>query len=129
MVAVDTNIVVRLITGDDPVLLEKATCLVETSGIWIGKTVALETAWVLQHLYKASIDEIRDSLRRLSETAGVCFETEDRLLLALDLTASNIEIADAFHLAFSDHSLPFYTFDRDFKQRARREGHNVHLAS
>jgi len=128
MVAVDTNIVIRLITGDDADQLEQATCLVENSGIWIGQTVTLETTWVLEHLYGASMEEIRASLRNLSETDGVHFESEDRLHIALGLTENGVEISDALHLAFSTNSLAsFYTFDKKFQRRASRSGHPISL--
>lgn len=130
MVAVDTNIVIRLITGDDTKQLEIATQLVENSGIWIGQTVTLETAWVLEHLYGINISEIRTSLRNLTETEGVTFESEDCVLDALALTENGVEISDALHLAFSSNSLAyFYTFDKNFHRRASKTGNPIKLLS
>jgi predicted nucleic-acid-binding protein len=98
MVAVDTNVAIRLITGDDPEQMERAMQLVENEGIWISKTVTLETAWVLRHHYETSHYEIMNSIRRLAATAGVCFESEDRMLEALDLSSAGADFADAMHL-------------------------------
>lgn len=130
MVAVDTNIIVRLITGDDSKQLLKATRLVESEGIWVGKTVTLETAWVLKHIYDASLNTIVDSLRELSETEGVYFESEERLEAALNLAENGVEIADAMHLAFSkDSSSTFHTFDKLFQRKASQMGHDIKLIS
>lgn len=130
MVAVDTNVVVRLITGDDPKQLKKATRLVESKGIWIGKTVTLETAWVLQHVYNADVATMIDSLRQLSETDGVFFESEEFLDAIFELVDHGVEIADALHLALSKDSLStFHTFDKDFQRKARQLGHDIELIS
>ena len=42
MTAVDTNVVVRLLTGDDPAQEAAARALFESGPIWIAKTVLLE---------------------------------------------------------------------------------------
>lgn len=128
MIAVDTNVVVRLITGDEPDQLEKATCLVEQEGVWIGKTVVLETAWVLQHHYKATDEDIAESFLRLTQTQGILFESEAELLKALDLMKAGTEIEDSMHLTFTDATyLPFHTFDKDFSRRASRAGQPIQL--
>jgi predicted nucleic-acid-binding protein len=130
MVAVDTNVAIRLITGDDPEQMERAMQLVENEGIWISKTVTLETAWVLRHHYQTSHYEIINSIRRLAATAGVCFESEDRMLEALDLSSAGADFADAMHLCLShDEYLPFHTFDKALSKKAIKQGHTVTLIS
>ena len=51
MTAADTNVVVRLLTGDDPVQSSAARLLFESGTVWIAKTVLLEADWVLRSLY------------------------------------------------------------------------------
>ena len=51
MIAVDTNVLVRLLTGDDLKQAAAARSLFAAGPIWIAKTVLLETAWVLRSLY------------------------------------------------------------------------------
>ena len=51
MTAVDTNVVVRLLTGDDPKQAAAARALFRSRQIWVAKTVLLETGWVLRSLY------------------------------------------------------------------------------
>lgn len=51
MIAVDTNVLVRLLTADDPKQLAAARSLFASDPIWVAKTVLLETGWVLRSLY------------------------------------------------------------------------------
>ncbi len=48
MTAVDTNIVVRLLTGDDARQAAQAAALFRSEDIWLSKSVILETEWVLR---------------------------------------------------------------------------------
>ncbi len=54
MIAVDTNVLVRLLTGDDPVQESAARSLFASGPIWIAKTVLLETSWVLRRTLHVS---------------------------------------------------------------------------
>jgi predicted nucleic-acid-binding protein len=46
VIALDTNIIVRLVTADDPGQLEAARAIFKAGDLWICKTVFLETEWV-----------------------------------------------------------------------------------
>ncbi len=48
---VDTNIIVRLLTHDDPVQSAKADALFKKDHLFIPDTVLLETEWVLRYAY------------------------------------------------------------------------------
>lgn len=50
MIAVDTNVLVRLPTGDHAQQATAARSLFAAEPIWIAKTVLLETGWVLRSL-------------------------------------------------------------------------------
>ena len=54
MLAVDTNVVVRLLVNDDPRQGALARRLFELDEIFIGVTVLLESAWVLESVYGLS---------------------------------------------------------------------------
>ena len=47
MHAVDTNVVVRLLVGDDDAQSKRAASLFRTESILISTSVALETEWAL----------------------------------------------------------------------------------
>ena len=52
MLSVDTNVVVRLLTADDPKQFRAAEALFAAGPVWISKTVILETEWVLRDSYR-----------------------------------------------------------------------------
>jgi predicted nucleic-acid-binding protein len=65
MLAVDTNVLVRLLTGDEPKQAAAARALFAAEPIWIAKTVFLETGWVLRRpvrLFRQSLRSARDPL-------------------------------------------------------------------
>lgn len=51
MIAIDTNVLVRLLVNDDEAQGSRARAVFEVEEIWIGKTVLLETFWVLRSVY------------------------------------------------------------------------------
>jgi len=51
VLAVDTNVVVRLLVNDDERQAAVARRLFESDEIWIGVTVLLEAAWVLESVH------------------------------------------------------------------------------
>ncbi len=78
--ALDTNVLVRLATHDDPGQFKKAERLVRerfsrSTPAWISVIVLAEYAWVLGRLYEYSRGEIADSLIALLRVD--CFRLED----------------------------------------------------
>jgi predicted nucleic-acid-binding protein len=122
MTAVDTNVVVRLLTGDDPKQAAAARSLFAAGPIWIAKTVLLETGWVLRSLYGFEDSAIRDALTRLMGLKNVHTEDESSVANALVLTAHGIELADAMHLSSRPPGAAFASFDQSFVRRAKRAG-------
>ena len=120
MIAVDTNVLVRLLTGDEPRQEAAARALFAAGPIWIAKTVFLETGWVLRSLYGFEESAIRGAFTKLLGLKNVHVEDESSLAAALALTAHGIELADAIHLTSRPPGARFVSFDRAFVQRARR---------
>src|SRR5580700_11028132 len=114
MVAVDTNVVVRLLTADDPKQAAAARSLFATEPIWIAKTVLLETGWVLRSLYGFDDDAVRDAFVKLLGLKNVHTEDKQLMAAALALTAHGIELADAIHLCSRPPGAAFVSFDRSF---------------
>mgnify|MGYP006153907789 CR=1 FL=1 len=67
MRAIDTNVLVRFLTADDPRQAQAARGVIEAGKIFIGTTVVLETEWVLRAGYRLSSPEIAAALRGLGE--------------------------------------------------------------
>ena len=124
MTAVDTDVLVRLLTGDDPRQETAARVLFESGQIWIAKTVLLETAWVLRSLYNFEEGEIRDAFIRLLGLKAVSVEDVAAVASALAVTSSGIEFADALHLTSRPAGAAFVSFDRSLINRAARAGIN-----
>jgi predicted nucleic-acid-binding protein len=122
MIAVDTNVVVRLLTEDDPTQTAAAKSLFAAGSIWIAKTVLLETAWVLRNLYGFEESAICDAFTKLLGLKNVHAEDESAMAAALALSAHGVELADAMHLTSRPPGAVFVSFDRSFVRRASRAG-------
>jgi len=122
MIAVDTNVLVRLLTGDEPRQEAAARSLFASGPIWIAKTVLLETGWVLRSLYGFEESAIRAAFTKLLGLKNVRAEDESSVAAALALTAQGIELADALHLRSRPPGAEFVSFDKSFVRRAKRAG-------
>ena len=120
MIAVDTNVLVRLLTGDDPKQAAAARSLFASEPIWIAKTVLFETGWVLRSLCGFEESAIRDAFTKLLGLKNVHAEDESSVAAALALTAHGIELADALHLTSRPPEAQLVSFDKSFVQRAKR---------
>jgi len=122
MIAVDTNVVVRLLTGDDLEQAAAAKSLLTSEPIWIAKTVLLEAGWVLGSLYGFDERAILGAFSKLLGLKNVHAEDEPSVAAALALTAHGIEFADALHLSSRPPGAEFVSFDRSFVRAAQRAG-------
>ena len=122
MTAVDANVVVRLLTADDPEQAAAARLVFAGDFVWIGRTVLLETAWVLGSAYGFEDSAIREAFTRLLGLANVQTEDISSVTMALNLNAQGIDFADAIHLTARPHGADFVTFDKAFVRRAKRAG-------
>ena len=111
MLAVDTNIVVRYIVGDDPEQSGRARALVRDQAIWVSTTVLLETAWVLRKTYGYKPGQIAWALRLFAGLPTVTLQEADRVAIALGWL-DKLDVADALHLAQSDEAEALLTFDQ-----------------
>ncbi len=119
MIAVDTNVLVRLIAADDPRQLALARNLFEQESVFIAKTVLLETEWVLRTGYRVAPEILAAAIRALLGLSNVTMEDRSAVGQALDWYDSGFDFADALHLASSARATGFATFDRKFERLAR----------
>lgn len=118
MIAIDTNVLVRTLTADDPEQVALARKVLRSESIWISKTVILETEWVLRFTYKISSRGILDSFRSVLGYRQFEFEDRGGLVRALSLLESGLDFADALHLTSCPRAERFVTFDRKLAQKA-----------
>ena len=122
MTAVDTNVVVRLLTADDPKQAAAVRSLFAAEVIWIAKTVLLEAGWVLRSIYGYEESAIREAFTKLLGLKNVSAEDESSVAAALALTAHGIDFADALHLSSKPAGADFVSFDQALVRRAKRAG-------
>lgn len=122
MRAIDTNIVVRLLTADDVEQAKVAKRVVEAGDIFLGVTVLLEAEWVLRAGYGFGPEQIAGALRGLAGLPGVSVEEPAQLATALDWVQQGMDFADALHLARAEQCSAFVTFDQKFAKRAKSLG-------
>ena len=118
MKALDTNLLVRIITRDDAgqtAAVERL--LAEPGQTWfVPVTVALELEWVLRSKYKQRPAVVGEVFDRLIGNAALTMQHEDALELALDMFAEeSADLADCMHVALASMAgnLPFVTLDQD----------------
>ena len=119
MIGLDTNIVVRFLTQDDPVQSRKATAcigrLTEGSPGFISLVVVAETAWVLKTGHKMADTVIAAAIERLLQASELVVQNEAQVFYAVALAKQGrASLADALIGALGsqagcDHTL---TFDR-----------------
>jgi predicted nucleic-acid-binding protein len=119
MVAVDTNLVVRLLTNDEPKQAKRAAEIFRSGQIFISKTVLLETEWVLRYSYELDRASIDRSLRNVLGLPNVFVESEEQVSQALGWFSTGFDFADALHVASSSGAFGFVTFDERLVKRAK----------
>ena len=122
MRAVDTNVLIRLITRDDARQAAAAELFVAPAA-WVGHLVLAETTWVLSAVYDLGPTAIATAVEMLLNHQHVTIQDADVVAAALERYRGNprISFSDCLVLAVARKAghLPVGTFDR---QLARLEG-------
>ncbi len=79
MIAVDTNLLVRILTNDDPAQARRAIKILKSDDVFIPKTVLLETEWVLRHAYGIGRSNIIDGFKKLIGLSNVSVEDPENI--------------------------------------------------
>lgn len=114
MKAIDTNILIRFLTGEDHPQTRIARDLVAAGDLFVSSTVLLESAWVLRSSYGFDRLEVIKSLRVFLGLPGINCEAPEMIARALDHAANSMDIADALHLGTAAHCDGMLSFDRKF---------------
>ena len=83
MIAVETNLLVRILTNDDPILARRVLKLFKSDDLFIPKTVFLETEWVLRHAYKIKRSNVIIGFQKLLGLPNVNVEDPDSIYQAI----------------------------------------------
>ena len=120
MIAADTNLLVRILTNDDPAQARRAVKLLKSDDIFIPKTVFLETEWVLRHAYGIGRSNIINGFKKILGLSDVSVEDPDSIYHAISWYENKLDFADALHLASSRRCTSFATFDSSFIKKAQQ---------
>lgn len=122
MTAVDTNIIVRLLTADDTGQFKKARKIFESHQVFIPETVILETEWVLRFAYSFKPAAINVAFAKLFGLPNVRVARPELVAKALEWHQEGIDFVDALHLAACQEQERFMTFDTKLVRKAK--GHS-----
>lgn len=122
MLAVDTNVLVRLLVRDEPRQLDAAERFVE-KGAWVSQLVLAETLWVLQSVYSLTEEQIGVAVEGLLMHKDLSLQEPDVVEAALRQfrTRPSLGFSDCLVLESARKAghLPLGTFDR---QLAKLDG-------
>ena len=116
MRAVDTNVLVRLITRDDSGQTAAAEIYVE-KGAWVSVLVLTEATWVLSTVYELTPRKIARTIEMLLNHRDLVLQDAETVVEALELFREKpaLGFSDCLilHLARKAGHLPLGTFDRN----------------
>lgn len=115
MRAVDTNVLVRLITRDDTRQAASADVFIE-KGAWVSFLALAEAMWVLDAVYKRTATELATAIQMLLDHNQLTLQDPEIVAAALDLFRSRpaLGFSDCLMLQLARKAghLPLGTFDR-----------------
>ncbi len=112
MIAVDTNIVLRLILDDEPRQIETIRQLMQRQRLFVSLTVLLETGWVLESRYRMPRSQVVASLDGITALEGVAIARPLLARWAIDRYQAGGDWADMIHIASAAKTGGFATLDR-----------------
>ena len=122
MAALDTNVVVRLLVGDDVAQARAAEKLVAAESCTIAPSVLMECEWVLRGAYGLDAPTIDASLRGLWALKNISPADPVLTQRTLDAYSTGLDFADALHAAQCPDGERFATFDKAFTKSAAKAG-------
>ena len=125
MDAIDTNILVRYIVGDDEFQLKQAVSLIESGDPkLINPIVLVELSWVLRSVYSLSREVIAETLEMIGSCGYFMYKRPSPVKVAIQHFIDGLDLADALIVGTNkdDGALVTYTFD---KKAARMDGYRL----
>jgi predicted nucleic-acid-binding protein len=115
MRAVDTNVLVRLVTRDDRKQVAAAESFVG-KGAWVSTLVLVQATWVLTAVYELTHPELATAIDMLLHHRDLTIQDSDTVALALEhyrrSSAPGFSDCLILEVARKSGHLPLGTFDR-----------------
>jgi predicted nucleic-acid-binding protein len=119
MRAVDTNVLVRLVTRDDRKQVAAAESFV-SKGAWVSTLVLVKATWVLSAVYELTHAEMATAIDMLLHHRDLTLQESDSVAAALEQYRSPpvLGFSDCLILEVARKAghLPLGTFDRDLSK-------------
>lgn len=122
MLAIDTNLIVRYLVGDDAGQAARAKRLIDNNDVFVCTTVLLETQWVLHSVYGFSDEQCANVLAAFAGLERVTLEDPAAAASALAWLKKGLDFADGLHLAKAADCEAFASFDQTFAKAANALG-------
>lgn len=120
-VAVDTNILARLATGDHPGEHRAVLAALAAQPWRLFTTVILETEWVLRSVYGYTPAQFAAFVEWLEAHPQVQFADAALIRDAIGHHRAGVDFADALHIAQAQ-GMTFLTLDRKLLRKAAHRG-------
>ena len=115
MRAIDTNVLVRLITQDDHKQTAAAENFIE-KGAWVSVLALAEASWVLSSVYELEPPDLAMAIEMLLQHRDLVIQDSDTVASALELFRArpSLSFSDCLMLSLARAAghLPVGTFDR-----------------
>lgn len=115
---VDTNVLIRHITGEPPALARRASSFLrQAAGLRLEDLIVAEAVYVLESFYGFSRERIARSLEAIILSRAIVVSDAELLLRSLELYESyRLDFADAYLAALAERGDDgtVVSFDRDF---------------
>jgi predicted nucleic-acid-binding protein len=115
MLAIDANVLVRLIVRDDSRQVASAETFI-AKGAWVSVLALAEATWVLTSVYRLDAKDLAIAIDMLLNHQSLVLQDSDVISGALELFRSKPSLAFSdclmLQLARKSGHLPFGTFDR-----------------
>lgn len=132
MIGLDTNVLVRYLTQDDPSQSAVASKMITNfvgmgEVLWVSQIILCETVWVLERAYKTNKKTIAEILHLLLQTQELVFEHHDIVWQALQDYKSSHSVGFADCLIGRQNIANKCTFTNTFDKEAAKELSTFHL--
>ncbi len=122
MIALDTNLLARLLLRDDARQYTRVRQLLAREQDYTAPiTVMLKLVWALE-VNDCAREDIAQGLALLLGLPNFKPQQAEALRLALDWYAQGLDFADALHLALSQNQQELATFDKAYAKQASKLG-------
>ncbi len=101
---VDTNVLVRHLTGDPPAMAERATAfLAAESELYLADLIVAETIYVLESFYKAPLEQVAEAMRSLVAMRSMTTVDSALLFRAIEVyEVDRLDFAEAYLVASAE---------------------------